>query len=52
MRDWYVRLNKCRKQVASGAPGLDVLDTEEACFLRNLSWLQPHINRTKRYLFL
>ncbi len=29
IRDRYVRLCKRKKQVSSGAPGVDVLDTEE-----------------------
>ena len=46
-----MRLNKRRKQVSSGAPGIEILDTEENHFLRNLAWLAPYINRKKRYEF-
>ncbi len=49
IRDHFVRLNKRRKQVSSGAPSIDVLDTEENCFMQNLSWLTLYINRKKRF---
>ncbi len=46
--DKYVHLSKCVSQSRSGALGVDVINREDADFMRCVSFLQNCINRRKR----